>query len=375
MNFIMIYSIIVLFIIPNETYLKINNFLLIFFILNLILSIYKTINLSKLELITTVSFITIPFLLVYYKELLRILDFSKELIYLYPFFLFRRYEEEELNFKGIQLIYYLALISLIIQVCRYRYLDRMVLSVIDPNVSGGIILLFYYLSIKLNNKIGVIFSFLCCILFKSRNLILALMVFFLVRCFKKYFKKLIELVDIRIIFLIIYILFIFINILYLKKYNFNSIEIGYSENISRLTNVVDHSNTYRFMFNTEILNNLLKNMKLFLIGGEKLYIPSVDKNIFIEISPHNDFFKSVYFYGFIFTSIKFIYILGTIKKKIKIYENYEFIISYIVFGSFLGAIILIPNVYIFYFCLLLDEKLKNGWEIDEVNSNNTSIQC
>lgn len=129
------------------------------------------------------------------------------------------------------------------------------------------------------------------------------------------------------------------------------------------------------MFNTEILNNLLKNMKLFLIGGEKLYIPSIDKNIFIEVSPHNDFFKSVYFYGFIFTSIKFIYILGTIKRKIKIYENYEFIISYIVFGSFLGAIILIPNVYIFYFCLLLDEKLKNGWEIDEVNGNNTSIQC
>lgn len=373
LEFILIYSMIILFIIPNEIYLKINIYLLFFFISGLILYSYKKVKFTKIEFVTIIGFLFIPIILSYYNEFYRVNSYMREIIYMYPFFIFRRCKDQFKNkdLKKIKIIYIWSFLSLIIQVLKYRYLDRMVLSVIDPNVSGAIILLFFYLSVKLKNKIGITFSLICCVLFRSRNLMLALAVYFFVKLIKKYFCKLIRKIDLRMIFVLIYTLFIIINIVYLDKHNFENIKISYSENFSRLTGVVDYSNTYRFLFNVEVLKNLGNNLKLILVGGEKLYVPSVVKNILVEVSPHNDLFKQIYYYGLVFTSVKFMYILGTIEKKIKIYENYEIIISYIVFGCFLGGIILVPNVYIFYLCLLIENF--NNRRKNEIKCSNTSI--
>jgi hypothetical protein len=228
-----------------------------------------------------------------------------------------------------------ATFAMIYQMTVYRRAEfdgsaRITLSNGDPNVSGLFMLLFFFLSLKLKFKPGIILALVSTMMFFSRNYFISLVIFFFIVLFEKTFTRVASKLNFVIIFLIANYLGIVIG-----EYFLTNVEIGleYDTGSSRLFAFNDKSNLVRFEANRLLIESYSQDMGLALTGyGEKY--DSVFRPVGAII--HNSFLEVIAYTG-IPLGILYFYVILRVVSGYYIPENFKFIFPYLFFCLFLHS--------------------------------------
>jgi hypothetical protein len=259
-----------------------------------------------------------------------------------------------INKKFIKTLYWISLVSIAVQLLTYRYhgyTTRIVLSPIDPNISGHFMLLYFYFSNKNKFYLGIILSLLCIPLFLSRNYFLAIIIFYLIKVLKVKLDKIMKKIRFEHLFIILNLSLIFLSFFWIK-------EIGTQENFfyksKELLRLIDNSNYMRFFANYRVINYFINDLYLFLFGfGNNFEAFFLKPNEWWTVLPHSSFIYFIAKNGFLFSSLYF-FSLSKYINKFFTYKNYEYIYSYLIFSLFLyGAFSGVEIIFLF-FILIMD---------------------
>lgn len=237
-------------------------------------------------------------------------------------------KSDESFLKLFKKYYNIIFLSLVVQLLLFRYEGKPVFGIGDPNYSGMISFFFFYLSIKLNKKIGIYFSFLTVLLFVSRTQILAIVIFFLIRSFP-YVSKVIRSINFSRIYLVSLVVFFGIGSFLILHLSFNN---SYSGHFDKLISLNDASNYLRFTENFKILTNIFVDKSQDFIYGYSTPEQFLEDGN--EIFPHNDLLMLFVMIGLLGSIVYF----GIILKEIKLYfnRNVAFCTSIILYSLLLG---------------------------------------
>lgn len=202
----------------------------------------------------------------------------------------------------------------------------------DPNFSGAKILMFFFFCDKMDFKLGKILSFIMMFLIASRNLLLAIFIFYLIRFLKP--KIGIILRKIQSFSLLIFLFLLLIFVVSLLFIEFSSVSRTKEDRVGRITSVSDTSNLLRFYNNFITFDKIINDPETLLWGLKDQY-----HDFFVYINPlhyypHNSLLSLLSEVGLLFF-ILYIAILSKVISKAFTYKNYEYLYSFLFFISFL----------------------------------------
>lgn len=217
---------------------------------------------------------------------------------------------------------YILCFAIIAQLMFYRYEGRPNLSY-EINQSGSYLFLFFLLSDFLKIKLGKFLVICSSLLLLSRLLVLAIIVFYIVRFINKYIGGILKWLTYTKLVLIANIFIILFSFVFLVV--FAGEAVSGSNDASRLTNVVDGSNMLRFRINTQIVLDLLAGDHVLLYSGygDMAIDPQYVAKYYLM--PHNEILKSIAQFGF-FVSLFFFFLS---RKCISQYINRNTIVYFI----------------------------------------------
>jgi hypothetical protein len=226
-------------------------------------------------------------------------------------------------------LFYMATLGIISQLLMYKSVhNRPVLSMIDPNVSGAYMLPYFFYSVKLNRKVGILISLVCVFLFLSRNYFIAISIFFIIRWLKPYIQWLSRPKAIIVTFILSNLLIFVIS--------YQWVEMGRGEGVlytsesSRLFSIADNSNFSRFTVNAYYLDLIINEFSSFLFVPDDFSL----ENEYITRYPHESILYLIIHVGIVF-SILYLALMWNIIKKNGLFDHYEYIISYLIFSLFI----------------------------------------
>jgi hypothetical protein len=234
--------------------------------------------------------------------------------------------------------------------------DRYITNIPDPNFTGLTVLLLFFMFEKLKlYMISIPIVLLGVIYTDSRNFLLAIIVYYLIKLIKNFrvINFLLNKLNFQKLFLIFFLISVIVSLVFIWQYR-EGLNVEFF-------NLTDSSNKHRFMANIFVLNEIFINHNL-IISGEKNYMNymlSGTNNIV-----HNSILELFPQYGVLYTII-YIFILSLVLNKFYLYENYEYIVSYFVFATFLMACFTNHFMILFFFVLAMKNvkfKYKNTKE-------------
>ncbi|BAY11974.1 hypothetical protein NIES2098_51600 [Calothrix sp. NIES-2098] len=252
-----------------------------------------------------------------------------------------------------------ATIAMIYQMIFYRRLEfdgsqRIALSNGDPNVSGLFMLIFFFLSVKIKFKPGIILGLVSTVLFASRNYFITLCIFLILTFLEKPLFRIVKIINVSVIFIISNLFGLLVGEFFL-----NRVEVGfvYDTSINRLFSFNDQSNLVRFEANRFLINSYANNLDLALKGyGEKY------ESVFRPIGAiiHNSFLEVMAYTG-IPLGILYFYIFLRVVSGYCTQENLKFIFSYLFFCLFLhtGLQGIAPLLFISILAMSVDNDKPN----------------
>jgi len=330
-NIIYILTVIGLFFVnrdPNEEIwiisVRMISFAYILILILLLLSL--RLHFSHKELII-IMFLFVVSVLISFAGSRGILHFALLAIYMgVAFFVVKR--KASLNKRMVNISLLLIFISFVIQLSTFRFHARPVLSIIDPNFSGFYIFLVFLLCRKMNMKMmSYVFLFMGALTL-SRNFYLAVFVFFLFTHMKKlcfFFLKL-KFVNVVIFSHVALLIMGFYFVLTFDD------QIYYDQTLSRIAQVEDRANFYRFSANIFFWHDLLNSPFDSFYGRE---VEEYAENVFAVV-PHNVLFKTIMSYG-LFVGIVYLLCMFYLFKLNYSVMNMPYIISLLMYFLFLGA--------------------------------------
>ena len=300
-----------------------------------------------------------PMILILFLFLLSFYKFDIDIL-LYTIFLsvivLNFNEPNNLSDKNATFLLY-TMTVLILLWATFSFLNgdqRLLINSQDPNFSGYKILMFFFISDKLDFKIGKIISFILMILIASRNLILAILVFYAIRYIKNRFYFIFSRLE---NFNIQIILFSILIIILSLGFVFNASITKSKSSASRITSVNDNSNLMRFSNNALLFKKLKEDKKILLWGFRENYKQYFVLKNPLHIFPHNSILSLLSKAGLIYF-IVYIILLSLVINRVFKKGNYEYIYSFLFFNTFLHNS-LINISLLFFISILYIEKKKN----------------
>lgn len=245
----------------------------------------------------------------------------------------------------------LAILSMLIQFLIVRTPDGRPSLTYQLNTAGAYLFLFFIFSDVIQNKYGKLFVIALSLLILSRLLVFSILIFYLVRYFKSYFKIILEKINAITIIMLGYLCIIFFSLWYTVNMKPELID---NPKISRLSEFNDESNKGRFRANTIFLmafyNDPLNKNFLLGFGPAEQYIRQ-SKGAFIMI--HNELFDAISQFGLISVLIFSLFSLPFF-NKVTTYANLEFLIP-VLFSTLLLWVryLIIPSFEMIFILFLL----------------------
>ena len=245
----------------------------------------------------------------------------------------------------------LAIVSMLIQLLIIRTPDGRPSLTYELNTAGAYLFLFFIFCDVMKNNYGKLFVIAISLLILSRLLVFGILLFYLVRYLKSYFKIILERFNAVTIILMGYTCIILFSLWYTSNMK---PELIYTPKFSRLAQTNDLSNKMRFRANDIFLKAFYKdpldNNILLGFGTYDQYI-SQSKGAFIMI--HNELFDANSQFGLI-TVLIFSFFSLPLFNKITTYANLEFFIP-VLFSTLLLWVryLIVPSFEMIFILFLL----------------------
>ncbi len=281
---------------------------------------------------------------------------------------FIKFELTDIRRTNLIYIHTLCLASIIIQFFIFSSKDGRPTLAYEINLSAAYLFLFFLFSDVLNLKYGKIVVIILSLLTLSRLLIFCILIFYLVRYLKPYFRIWLTKVNVLLILISSYVLISAFSIWYVANVKY---DIAYDTSINRLTQLNDGSNELRFFSNTLVLGTIyqspLNPKVLYGYGKIENFIKTTKDSL---IMPHNELFDSIVQFGLI-SVIFFSIFTISVYQKFTNFSNLEFFIPVLFYTLILWIrLLLIPSfemIFILFLMYIVTQK-KSGW-LPEVQAN------
>jgi hypothetical protein len=255
---------------------------------------------------------------------------------LLPFFLctalYVTKSDMRLNHHVINVSLVLIFISFIIQFSIFRFQNRPMLSIGDPNYSGYFIFCVYLFCRKVGRKkMSYLFLILGAITL-SRAFLLAFFVYLLLSYFKKWqkpFKKMGFAITLILSNVILLVMGHFFIVSFSKE---RQQEIEIRRDLSEIFSYKDDSNYHRFLANKSFWEDVLKNPKKNLYGRKQ---EEYNENVFPTI-PHNTVFQVLVEYGILVGTLYLLCLFYLFRLNYND-TNIPYTISILIYFLFLGG--------------------------------------
>jgi len=258
---------------------------------------------------------------------------------------------------NLNYIYVLCILSFILQFLVFSSADGRPSLDYDINLSGAYLFLFFICSDVLKNKHGKLLVIALSLLTISRLLIFSILIYYLVRYSKNYFRSWLEKLNATTIAVASYIVFTLFSLWYVA--NIKS-EIANDNSINRIANLNDGSNELRFLANTLVIGTIytapFDAKVLFGFGPVENFIKATKGSL---IMPHNELFDSIVQYGII--AVLFFSLLSLPAfNRVTSYNNIEYLIPLLFYTLILWVrFLLIPSfemLFILFMLNILNDK-------------------
>jgi hypothetical protein len=259
-------------------------------------------------------------------------------------------------------IYVFCVISFLIQFLFFSSVDGRPSLAYQFNAAGAYLFLFFILSDILNIKLGKLFVFVLSLVMLCRLLIFSIIIFYLIRYFKEYFKAWLSRLNATSIIIVSYIVFTLFSLWYVanvKVEKSNRISIG------RISTLNDESNQMRFLANDLVIGTIyaapLNGKVLFGFGQVENFLNTTKENEPV-IMPHNELFDAIVEFGII--SVIFFSLFSLpIFNKVTSYSNIEYLIPILFHTLILWVrFLFVPSfemIFILFILCIANEKNKS----------------
>jgi hypothetical protein len=290
----------------------------------------------------------------YMRNYLDMVDFLK-LLLLVPFILLgkeadlRKYLKKTYFVFLIENSIFLSLVGGIVDSGTKESGVRFIFNSNDPNFSAIYFLFGFMICSKLKYKWFKYLFILLGLSTGSRNFILAILVFYIIRYIKgiKVFSFVLKKIKPLYVFLFMEMLVIFIGIWFIF-----SVDISAGRNSAGLN---DGSNKARFTYNTLGLVFLVSGgRKSFIDGAGAGYWETGAVHPLMNRGIHNSFLGYFVSNGIIAGSITLFFLFFVVHSCFHRKDNYEYIYAFLTATLFLGS--LASNVFLFCWCYILAVK-------------------
>lgn len=253
--------------------------------------------------------------------------------------------------SNLNYIHVLCILSILIQFLAFSSTDGRPKLAYEINLSAAYLFLFFLCSDALNNKHGKLLVIALSLFTLSRLLIFSMILFYLVRFSKTYFKTWIQKLNVMRIVIASYIFITFFSLWYVA--NVKS-EIDYDTSISRIATINDGSNKLRFLANTLVLGTIyaapFDTKVLFGFGPVENFLNATKGSL---IMPHNELFDGIIQFGII-TVLFFALLSLPIFNKVTSYSNIEYLIPVLFYTLILWVrYLLVPSFEMLFILFLL----------------------
>jgi hypothetical protein len=352
-----------LFIIPFNTIPVFKIFLPILTLILTYSTIYKNHKIYKSDIIVSFFLIIVSCFNFSFE---RLADSLAIIIIL----LFSSMKQMEIDLFFSRFIYVYSLIGIVCQLLIYRYEALPVLSILDPNYSGCLMLLFFYFCHKKRFYIGMLLSIICSFLFIGRGYLLSLMVFFIIGFFEIKFQnnfilKSINKIPFWFLIILMNIGIYFYGLNYINNFDKFVVSNNNSrEDISRIFNAgKDYSNYNRFLSTTKNLEMMTEDGNFFLFGLPSDLLADRDsedihmiKKSFAGVAlVHNSIVSLMVDKG-ILLCIIYLIILNKIMMRFNEIQNLKYKISYSFFSLFLHGLFSGFMLLFLTLCIMINIK-------------------
>lgn len=277
----------------------------------------------------------------------------------YLFFSLTPVRKNNLNY-----IHVLAILSILIQFLVFSSPDGRPSLAYEINWSAAYLLLFFFYSDILNNKHGKLLVIVLSLFTLSRLLVFSIILYYLIRYFKKYFKPWLQKQNVTRFTIASYIFITFFSVWYAA--NVRS-KLVYDTSISRIASINDDSNKLRFIANTLVIATIysapLDTKVLFGYGPVDNFIKATEGSL---IMPHNELFDAIVQYGII-TVIFFSLFSLPIYNKVTSYDNIEYFIPILFYTLILWVRFLLVPSFEMIFILFMLNIIKEKSQVIETN--------
>ena len=273
----------------------------------------------------------------------------------FPHLLFNLTPIRKIN---LNYIYVFCVFSILIQFIFFSSVDGRPSLAYQFNSSGAYLFLFFISSSVTKNKYIKILVIALSLYMRCRLLIYSILLFYIVRHFKKYFKSWLEKLNASIIIISGFICISFFSLWYVAN-----IKSGLSSNAtgsSRIVALNDDSNQIRFLINTLVIGTIYTNpldaKVLFGFGPVENFVKSTQGAI---VMPHNEMFDAIVEFGIV-AAIFFALFSLPIFNKVASYDNIEYLLP-ILFHSLILYVrfLIVPSfemLFILFILYLANEK-------------------
>lgn len=258
---------------------------------------------------------------------------------------------------NLNYVHVLSMLSFIIQFLVFSSPDGRPSLAYEINWSAAYLLLFFFCSDILNNKHGKLLIIVLSLFTLSRLLVFSIILYYLIRYFKKYFKTWIQKQNVTRMAIASYIFITFFSLWYAA--NVKS-KIVYDKSINRIATINDDSNKLRFIANTLVIGTIynapLDTKVLFGFGPVQNYIKATEGSL---IMPHNELYDAIVQFGII-TVIFFSLFTFPVFNKVTSYDNIEYFIPILFYTLILWVrFLLVPSfemLFILFMLNIINEK-------------------
>lgn len=266
---------------------------------------------------------------------------------------------------NLNYIHVLCMISFLIQFMVFSSPDGRPSLAYEINWSAAYLLLFFFLSDILNNKHGKLLIIILSLFTLSRLLVFSIILYYLIRYFKKYFRLWIGKQSVTRMAIASYIFITFFSLWYAA--NVKS-KIVYDKSINRIATINDDSNKLRFIANTLVIGTIytapLDTKVLLGFGPVSNFIKATEGSL---IMPHNELYDAIVQFGII-TVIFFSLITLPVFNKVTSYENIEYFIPILFYTLILWVRFLLVPSFEMIFILFMLNIINETRRLSETNS-------